>query len=95
MRYKLFGNHTGLRVSEFALGTGNFGTGWGPKTVEQLRDNLAVASLVLTAEHIDRLDKVSAIPLGAPHELLTNARTRQRLTGGKLDLLDLPSAPLI
>lgn len=29
MRYKLFGNHTGLRVSEFALGTGNFGTGWG------------------------------------------------------------------
>ena len=29
MRYKLFGNHTGLRVSELVLGTGNFGTGWG------------------------------------------------------------------
>jgi len=29
MRYKLFGRHTGLRVSELALGTGNFGTGWG------------------------------------------------------------------
>lgn len=28
MRYKLFGN-TGLRVSEVALGTGTFGTGWG------------------------------------------------------------------
>ena len=29
MRYKVFGLHTGLRVSEFVLGTGNFGTGWG------------------------------------------------------------------
>ena len=29
MRYKPFGQHTGLRVSELILGTGNFGTGWG------------------------------------------------------------------
>ncbi|MCV7419998.1 aldo/keto reductase [Mycobacterium yunnanensis] len=29
MRYKTFGTHTGLRVSELALGTANFGTGWG------------------------------------------------------------------
>ncbi len=29
MRYKSFGRRTGLRVSELALGTGNFGTGWG------------------------------------------------------------------
>lgn len=29
MRYKLFGRHTGLRVSEIILGTGNFGTRWG------------------------------------------------------------------
>lgn len=29
MRYKLFGNHSGLRVSEMVLGTGSFGTGWG------------------------------------------------------------------
>ena len=29
MRYKLFGKHTGLRVSELALGTANFGTRWG------------------------------------------------------------------
>jgi aryl-alcohol dehydrogenase-like predicted oxidoreductase len=28
MRYRIFG-HTGLRVSSFALGTGNFGKGWG------------------------------------------------------------------
>src|SRR5712671_5200768 len=29
MRYQVFGRHTGLRVSELALGTGMFGTGWG------------------------------------------------------------------
>src|SRR5689334_867659 len=29
MRYKLFGEHTGLRVSELVLGAGMFGTGWG------------------------------------------------------------------
>jgi aryl-alcohol dehydrogenase-like predicted oxidoreductase len=29
MQYKSFGRRSGLRVSELALGTGNFGTGWG------------------------------------------------------------------
>lgn len=29
MRYKLFGKHTGLKVSELVLGAGNFGTRWG------------------------------------------------------------------
>jgi aryl-alcohol dehydrogenase-like predicted oxidoreductase len=29
MRYKLFGEKTGLRVSELVLGTANFGTAWG------------------------------------------------------------------
>ena len=29
MRYKLFGKHTGLRVSELVLGAGVFGTRWG------------------------------------------------------------------
>ncbi len=29
MRYRIFGERTGLRVSELALGTGNFGTNWG------------------------------------------------------------------
>jgi aryl-alcohol dehydrogenase-like predicted oxidoreductase len=30
MRYSTFGGRTGLRVSELALGTANFGTRWGP-----------------------------------------------------------------
>lgn len=29
MRYKVFGKHTGLRVSELVLGTANFGLAWG------------------------------------------------------------------
>jgi aryl-alcohol dehydrogenase-like predicted oxidoreductase len=29
MQYTTFGRRTGLRVSQLALGTGNFGTGWG------------------------------------------------------------------
>ncbi len=29
MQYKVFGRKSGLKVSELALGTGNFGTGWG------------------------------------------------------------------
>ncbi|WP_405658240.1 aldo/keto reductase [Streptomyces sp. NBC_01166] len=29
MRYTAFGHRAGLRVSEYALGTANFGTGWG------------------------------------------------------------------
>ncbi|WP_443060939.1 hypothetical protein [Streptomyces sp. NBC_00464] len=29
MRYATLGHRTGLRVSEYALGTANFGTGWG------------------------------------------------------------------
>jgi len=29
MQYSTFGRRSGLRVSQYALGTGNFGTGWG------------------------------------------------------------------
>lgn len=32
MRYTTFGRRSGLRVSEFALGTGNFGTSWSSGT---------------------------------------------------------------
>lgn len=32
MRHTPFGRRTGLRVREYALGTGNSGTGWGTGT---------------------------------------------------------------
>jgi aryl-alcohol dehydrogenase-like predicted oxidoreductase len=47
MRYKLFGQHTGLRVSEFVLGTGTFGTRWGhgaqPDEARRIFDGYAQA----------------------------------------------------
>ncbi|UGQ13975.1 aldo/keto reductase [Yinghuangia sp. ASG 101] len=47
MRYTTFGRQTGLRVSEYALGTGNFGTGWGagaePDEARRMFDRFAEA----------------------------------------------------
>ncbi|MER6397926.1 hypothetical protein ABT263_17990 [Kitasatospora sp. NPDC001603] len=50
MRYTTSGRRTGLRVSEYALGTANFG-----HRLERRRA---------------RLSKVSAVPLGVPHEAI-------------------------
>jgi len=47
MRYTTFGSRTGLRVSELALGTANFGTAWGggadPATSRKIFDRFAEA----------------------------------------------------
>lgn len=48
MRYKLFGKHTGLRVSELVLGTANFGLAWGghganPEEARRIFDTYASA----------------------------------------------------
>ena len=47
LRYKLFGQHTGLRVSELVLGTANFGTAWGhgtdPDEARRIIDTYAAA----------------------------------------------------
>ncbi|WNG31160.1 aldo/keto reductase [Cystobacter fuscus] len=47
MRYKLFGRHTGLRVSELVLGAANFGTRWGhgtaPDEARRILDTYAEA----------------------------------------------------
>lgn len=48
MRYTTFGRRTGLRVSQYALGTGNFGTGWGagaePGEARRMFDRFAEAA---------------------------------------------------
>ncbi|WP_031154277.1 aldo/keto reductase [Streptomyces erythrochromogenes] len=47
MRYTAFGHRAGLRVSECALGTANFGTGWGtgaePDEARRIFDRFAEA----------------------------------------------------
>lgn len=74
MRYKVFGRRTGLRVSELALGTGNFGTGWGHG--------------VFSAEQVARLDAASEVELGVPHVQIK--QYLPSLMGGQHELFDYP-----
>jgi aryl-alcohol dehydrogenase-like predicted oxidoreductase len=58
----------------------------GARTEEQLADNLAAADLELTADHMDRLDKVSSQPL--PYPLWHQARNAsERFSEGDSTLL--------
>ncbi|MEZ2346700.1 aldo/keto reductase [Terriglobus sp. RCC_193] len=63
----------------------------GPRTREQLDDNLGALELTLSPEHIQKLDEASAITLGFPHDLLSTPSMRNRMTGGKLDSFIQPS----
>ena len=47
----------------------------GPRTTDQLRENLASANLKLDEEQIRDLDVVSNVPAGYPHELLAKVRS--------------------
>ena len=62
----------------------------GAKTRTQLDANLAASKTRLTEEQIRRLDKVSAVPTGYPHELLSKEGTRQAITGNRLNRIDFP-----
>lgn len=52
----------------------------GARSVDQLRDNLGATSITLSAEHLTRLDTVSAIERGFPHDFLASENI-QRLMG--------------
>ncbi|HCN04658.1 MAG TPA: aldo/keto reductase, partial [Bacteroidetes bacterium] len=52
----------------------------GARSVDQLRDNLGATSITLSAEHLTRLDSVSAIERGFPHDFLASENI-QRLMG--------------
>jgi aryl-alcohol dehydrogenase-like predicted oxidoreductase len=64
----------------------------GPRTPEQFKDNIAALDVKLTEEQIARLDEVSAVPLGFPHDVI--AGVRDRLASGKADLVDWPVVPV-
>lgn len=66
----------------------------GPRTRAQLDDNLAAVEVSLTADQVRRLDEVSAIPLGFPHDMLAAPAYQDRIAGGKRALLDLPIQPV-
>ena len=52
----------------------------GPRTLAQLDDYLGALDVTLTAEQYARLDAVSAVPLGVPHEV--SAGVRDTVLGG-------------
>jgi aryl-alcohol dehydrogenase-like predicted oxidoreductase len=63
----------------------------GPRTLVHLEDTLAALRVTLSDDQLRRLDEASAVPLGFPHEFLANERNR--IAGGKPDLIDLASVP--
>jgi hypothetical protein len=66
----------------------------GPRTLEQLDDNLGAMQLQLTAEQVARLDEASAVPPMFPYTLIEQREYRQRAAGGRLDQLDLAPVPV-
>lgn len=64
----------------------------GPRTSEQLASTLGALDLQLSADQVARLDDVSAIPLGTPHDQIRGSAAR--IAGGELDLFDAPRIPV-
>jgi aryl-alcohol dehydrogenase-like predicted oxidoreductase len=60
----------------------------GARKHDQLLDNLKAAEFSLSAEHMQRLDDVSAIPLGFPHDFLESEQTRAITYGKTFGLID-------
>lgn len=61
----------------------------GARNVDQLKDSMGAVHISLAPEHIDRLNQVSAIELGFPHDFLKGDGVRDILFGGKLGELDI------
>ncbi|WP_437941756.1 aldo/keto reductase [Sorangium sp. So ce341] len=62
----------------------------GPRTRAQLDENLGAAALALDDATLRRLDEVSAVSLGYPHELNRHAEQRAVMTGDRWEQIDFP-----
>jgi len=60
----------------------------GARKYDQLLDNLKAAEVTLSAEHMKRLDEVSAIKHGFPHDFLASDQVRTIAYGGTFGLID-------
>lgn len=60
----------------------------GARKHAQLVDNLGAADLTLSAEHMARLDAVSAAPMGFPHDFLASESIRGIAYGKTFELTD-------
>ena len=61
----------------------------GAQNEHQLKENLACLDLRLSVEQLKRLDEMSKIEPGYPHDLLAREDTRERVYGDLRDRLDL------
>lgn len=66
----------------------------GPRTLDQLHDNLGAAGLDLTVEEVARLEDASRITLGFPHDLIAAPEQRQRFAANMLDRVETPIIPV-
>lgn len=60
----------------------------GARKLEQMTDCLGVLNMSLTQEQIQRLNQVSAIEVGFPHDFLQSDGVRQVVFGGDFDKLE-------
>jgi aryl-alcohol dehydrogenase-like predicted oxidoreductase len=63
---------------------------FGARTVEQVKENLGCFEYELTESHIHRLDEVSKIKLGFPHDFLASGIVRKFTYGGMYNLIENP-----
>lgn len=61
----------------------------GARKVNHVEDNLACTDLTLSAEHLQRLDAVSQIKLGFPHDLYSTEMVQNFVYNGMLDRIDV------
>lgn len=64
----------------------------GPRTTDQLKGTLSALDVKLSSDQLARLDEVSAVGLGTPHEQINGSAAR--IAGGKPELLEMPSIPV-
>jgi aryl-alcohol dehydrogenase-like predicted oxidoreductase len=96
MQHQTFGRGTGLRVSEFALGTGNFGTAWGtsttPEQVKLIFDRFAQAggTFIDTADSYQNGESESAVGelLAADRDHFTLATKYSSASGAHTGIAD-------
>ncbi len=60
----------------------------GARKATQINDNLACLDVTLSPEHLQRLNEVSHIELGFPHDFLQSEMIRDRLFGGTFSAID-------
>jgi aryl-alcohol dehydrogenase-like predicted oxidoreductase len=60
----------------------------GARTAEQLTDSLGAVSVSLTGQQLERLDSVSRVDLGFPHDFLSKPLIRDIVFGGTYDQID-------